>query len=91
LGQLTVPIAKQIQSHLDAVGGKFSGTEIVFSMAVQMMHLFRPALYLQQRRQPQQPQSLQQYQVKYRKTSPVVHANQHDSSKITASPVQLRH
>jgi|JI61114C2RNA_FD_contig_71_1028789_length_1298_multi_2_in_0_out_0_1 outer membrane lipase/esterase len=30
LGQMTVPVAKQIQNHLDAVGGKFSGTEVVF-------------------------------------------------------------
>ncbi len=30
LGQLTVPIVTQIQNHLTAVGGKFSGTEIVF-------------------------------------------------------------
>lgn len=30
LGQLTVPVAKQIQNHLDANGGKFSGSEIVF-------------------------------------------------------------
>lgn len=30
LGQLTVPVVKQIQNHLDASGGKFTGTEIVF-------------------------------------------------------------
>jgi phospholipase/lecithinase/hemolysin len=30
LGQMTVPVAKQIQNHLDANGGKFSGTEVVF-------------------------------------------------------------
>ncbi len=30
LGQLTVPVVKQIQNHLDANGGKFSGTEVVF-------------------------------------------------------------
>ncbi|GGX04167.1 SGNH/GDSL hydrolase family protein [Undibacterium macrobrachii] len=30
LGQMTVPVVKQIQNHLDANGGKFSGTEIVF-------------------------------------------------------------
>jgi outer membrane lipase/esterase len=33
LGQLTVPVVKQIQNHLDANGGKFSGTEIVFVSA----------------------------------------------------------
>jgi phospholipase/lecithinase/hemolysin len=30
LGQLTVPVMKQIQNHLDANGGKFTGTEVVF-------------------------------------------------------------
>lgn len=30
LGQLTVPVIKQIQNHLDANGGKFTGTEVVF-------------------------------------------------------------
>jgi len=30
LGQLTLPIVSQIQNHLNAVGGKFSGTEAVF-------------------------------------------------------------
>lgn len=30
LGQMTVPVVKQIQNHLDANGGKFSGTEVVF-------------------------------------------------------------
>ena len=33
LGQLTVPITTQIDNHLAAVGGKFSGSEIVFTMA----------------------------------------------------------
>ncbi|OIR09538.1 GDSL-like lipase/acylhydrolase [mine drainage metagenome] len=33
LGQLTVPITTQIDNHLTAVGGKFSGSEIVFMMA----------------------------------------------------------
>ncbi len=33
LGQLTVPVVTQIQNHLTAVGGKFSGTEIVFVLA----------------------------------------------------------
>lgn len=30
LGQLTVPVATQIQNHLAAVGGSFKGDEIVF-------------------------------------------------------------
>ncbi|MFZ6817236.1 SGNH/GDSL hydrolase family protein [Undibacterium sp. Ji22W] len=30
LGQMTVPVMKQIQNHLDANGGKFTGTEVVF-------------------------------------------------------------
>ena len=33
LGALTVPVAVQIQNHLAATGGKFSGTEAVFVMA----------------------------------------------------------
>jgi outer membrane lipase/esterase len=33
LGALTVPVVTQIQNHLAAVGGKFSGTEIVFVLA----------------------------------------------------------
>lgn len=33
LGQLTVPVATQIQNHLTAKGGAFSGNEIVFVMA----------------------------------------------------------
>jgi phospholipase/lecithinase/hemolysin len=33
LGALTVPVVTQIQNHLAAVGGKFSGKEIVFVMA----------------------------------------------------------
>lgn len=33
LGQLTVPVVAQIQNHLNAVGGKFSGTESVFILA----------------------------------------------------------
>ena len=33
LGALTVPVATQIQNHLAAVGGAFSGSEIVFVMA----------------------------------------------------------
>jgi len=33
LGQLTVPVVQQIQNHLAAVGGKFSGTEMVFVLA----------------------------------------------------------
>ncbi|HZW12105.1 MAG TPA: SGNH/GDSL hydrolase family protein [Noviherbaspirillum sp.] len=33
LGQLTVPVATQIQNHLTAKGGRFSGNEIVFVMA----------------------------------------------------------
>lgn len=33
LGQLTVPVATQIQNHLAIVGGKFKGDEIVFVMA----------------------------------------------------------
>ena len=33
LGALTVPVAIQIQNHLAATGGKFSGTEAVFVMA----------------------------------------------------------
>jgi outer membrane lipase/esterase len=33
LGQLTVPITTQIDNHLAAVGGKFSGSEIVFVLA----------------------------------------------------------
>ncbi|HEY8024633.1 MAG TPA: SGNH/GDSL hydrolase family protein [Burkholderiaceae bacterium] len=33
LGQLTVPVVTQIQNHLAAVGGKFSGTEVVFVLA----------------------------------------------------------
>ena len=32
LGQLTVPVVKQIQNHLSAVGGSFKGDEIVFVM-----------------------------------------------------------
>ena len=33
LGQLTVPVVTQIQNHLAAVGGKFTGTEVVFVLA----------------------------------------------------------
>jgi phospholipase/lecithinase/hemolysin len=33
LGSLTVPVVTQIQNHLSAVGGKFSGTEAVFVLA----------------------------------------------------------
>ena len=33
LGQLTVPVVTQIQNHLTAVGGKFSGTELVTVLA----------------------------------------------------------
>lgn len=33
LGQLTVPVSVQITSHLDKVGGKFSGSEMVTVMA----------------------------------------------------------
>lgn len=33
LGQLTVPIATQINTHLTKIGGKFSGTELVTVMA----------------------------------------------------------
>lgn len=33
LGQLTLPVKSQIQNHLNAVGGKFSGTEAVFVLA----------------------------------------------------------
>ncbi len=33
LGQLTVPVVTQIANHLAAVGGTFSGTEVVFVMA----------------------------------------------------------
>lgn len=33
LGALTVPVATQIQNHLAAVGGAFSGSEVVFVMA----------------------------------------------------------
>lgn len=33
LGQLTVPVATQIQRHLTAKGGSFTGNEIVFVMA----------------------------------------------------------
>lgn len=33
LGTLTVPITGQIQNHLNASGGKFSGTELVLMMA----------------------------------------------------------
>jgi outer membrane lipase/esterase len=33
LGQLTVPVVAQISNHLAAVGGKFSGTELVTVMA----------------------------------------------------------
>ena len=33
LGQLTVPVKVQIQNHLAAVGGKFTGTEAVFVLA----------------------------------------------------------
>jgi len=33
VGALTVPVVTQIQNHLNAVGGKFSGTEIVFVLA----------------------------------------------------------
>lgn len=33
LGQLTVPVATQIQNHLTAKGGAFSGNEIIFVMA----------------------------------------------------------
>jgi phospholipase/lecithinase/hemolysin len=33
LGQLTVPIVTQIQNHLTAVGGKFTGKEMVFVLA----------------------------------------------------------
>ncbi|GAB3539130.1 SGNH/GDSL hydrolase family protein [Noviherbaspirillum agri] len=33
LGQLTVPVATQIQNHLTSKGGRFSGNEIVFVMA----------------------------------------------------------
>jgi len=33
LGQLTVPVVTQIGNHLTAVGGKFSGTELVTVMA----------------------------------------------------------
>ncbi len=33
LGQLTVPVATQMQAHLDAAGGTYSGNEIVFVLA----------------------------------------------------------
>lgn len=33
LGQLTVPVATQIQNHLSVKGGNFNGTEIVFVLA----------------------------------------------------------
>jgi outer membrane lipase/esterase len=33
LGNLTVPVVTQIQNHLNAVGSKFSGTEVVFVLA----------------------------------------------------------
>ena len=33
LGQLTVPVVTQMQNHLNAIGGKFSGTEVVFVLA----------------------------------------------------------
>ncbi len=33
LGQLTLPVQMQIQNHLNAIGGKFSGTEVVFVLA----------------------------------------------------------
>jgi len=33
LGQLTLPVASQIQNHLTAKGGRFSGNEMVFVMA----------------------------------------------------------
>lgn len=33
LGQLTVPVATQIQNHLTAKGGSFTGNEVVFVMA----------------------------------------------------------
>lgn len=33
IGQLTVPVITQIQNHLAASGGKFSGTEVVFVLA----------------------------------------------------------
>jgi len=33
LGQLTLPVQMQIQNHLNANGGKFSGTEVVFVLA----------------------------------------------------------
>jgi outer membrane lipase/esterase len=33
LGALTVPVATQIQNHLNVSGGKFSGTEVVFVMS----------------------------------------------------------
>ncbi len=33
IGALTVPVVTQIKNHLAAVGGKFTGTEIVFVMA----------------------------------------------------------
>lgn len=33
LGQLTVPVATQINTHLTKIGGKFSGTELVTVMA----------------------------------------------------------
>ena len=33
MGALTVPVATQVQNHLAASGGKFSGTEVVYFMA----------------------------------------------------------
>ncbi|MFK7967359.1 MAG: SGNH/GDSL hydrolase family protein [Burkholderiaceae bacterium] len=33
LGQLTVPVATQMQTHLDAAGGTYTGNEIVFVLA----------------------------------------------------------
>ena len=33
LGQLTVPVVTQMQNHLTAIGGKFSGKEVVFVLA----------------------------------------------------------
>jgi phospholipase/lecithinase/hemolysin len=46
LGQLTVPIVTQIQNHLAAHGGAFSGTEVVFLLAGGNDAIFNSELYV---------------------------------------------
>ncbi len=46
LGQLTVPVVTQIQNHLTAVGGAFSGREVVFVLAGGNDGIFNSLLFL---------------------------------------------